>query len=461
MSESLRGLREALRDAGYSERATRAAAAAGDPLREPAARAVVQGLALGADPLSRLIALFALGEPVDAAAVPGLDLAGLEAHGLVRRERDRVFPLVRIDEIDGAYVCSDLTLEEAGAIPPVSRSTRLSAAFTPRAKVAAALDLCAGSGTHALLAARHAGRVVATDLSTRALDLARLNAGLNDVANIEMRAGSFLEPVRGERFDLVVANPPYVISPDRDFLYRDAGLPGDELSRTLLAELPALLEDGGYACLQGNWIHGRDEPWHRPLARALRGSGCDALLVRYGTWEPLAYAAVWCAPHHAGDPVEVREAVDRWRASFAAAGIETISGAVVLLRRRPGPRHWRRAISLADVPEGLGDRLPAIVAANDRLAAGEDPLGARLRPAPGLDVERRRRPGEPERATLVCPAALVTRRPVQPAVADAVLRLDGRRTLGELLDDRALASPVADLLKLGLLDYADEDDSGT
>ena len=302
---------------------------------------------------------------------------------------------------------------------------------------------------------------MATDLAPRALELTRLNAVLNDLANIETRAGSFLEPVRGERFDLVVANPPYVISPDRDYLYRDAGLPGDELSRTLLAELPELLRDGGYACLQGNWIHGRDEPWHRPLARGLRGAGCDALLVRYGTWEPLTYAAAWLAPHHADGPDELREAVNRWRASFAAAGIEAISGAIVLLRRRPGPRHWRRAFSLADVPEGLGERLPGIVAAHDRLEGGDDLVGARLRPAPGLDVERRRRPGEPERSAVTCPTALMTRRPVPPAVADTVLRLDGEHTLGELLDDPNSTSAIADLLKLGLLEYADESDEAS
>ena len=113
--------------------------------------------------LSRLLALFWLGESVDAAAIANIDPAGLQASGLVRLAGDRVVPLVRIDEIDGAYVCSDVTLDHADAIAPVSPSTRLSAAFTPRPKIAAALDLCAGSGAHALLAARHAERVVATD----------------------------------------------------------------------------------------------------------------------------------------------------------------------------------------------------------------------------------------------------------------------------------------------------------
>ena len=160
-------------------------------------------------------------------------------------------------------------------------------------------------------------------------------------------------------------------------------------------------------------------------------------------------------------PDQLREAVNRWRASFAAAGIEAICGALVLLRRRPGLGHWRRALSLAGLPAGLGERLPGIIAANDRLARGSDPFSARLCAAPGLDIERVQRPGEPERTTLRCPSALVTRRPAPPVLADVVLRLDGTCTPGDLLDDRSLASRIADLLKLGLLDYCGEDEALT
>ena len=439
---SLRVLGRTLRDAGYDEQTMRAAATS------------------GSNGLARLRSLFWLGESLDAKRIADIDPVGLEAHGLLRRAGDRFFPLVRIDEIDGAYVCSDLALDREDAVAPVSRSTRMSAAFTPRACVGRALDLCAGSGAHALLAARDAVVVVASDISSRALELTRLNAVLNGLTNLETRAGSFLEPVRGERFDLVVANPPYVISPDHDFLYRDSQLPGDELSRMLLSELPGLLEDGGYGCLQGNWVHGHDEPWYRPLERLIRGHGCDALLIRYATWDPLAYATAWCAPHHGDRPDALREAVDRWRTSFADAGITTISGAIVLLRRRSSSTHWCRACSLADIPQGLGPRLPGIVAANDRLASGADPFTTPVRPAPGLELERRQRPGEHERARLTCRAAVVTRRPVEPTLATAILRLDGTRTLSELLDDRKAARTAAHLLELGLLDFADEDEHG-
>ena len=79
-----------------------------------------------------------------------------------------------------------------------------------------ALDVGTGNGIQAVLASRHAGAVVATDVSERALAFAEFNCDLNDADNVELRLGSFLEPAAGERFGLVVSNPPFAISPDHD-----------------------------------------------------------------------------------------------------------------------------------------------------------------------------------------------------------------------------------------------------
>ena len=71
---------------------------------------------------------------------------------------------------------------------------------------------------------------MATDICERALNFAEMNARLNDITNIEFRAGSFFEPARGEKFDRIVSNPPFVISPASSFVYRDGGLGSDGVS---------------------------------------------------------------------------------------------------------------------------------------------------------------------------------------------------------------------------------------
>jgi hypothetical protein len=407
--------------------------AAPEHVADPALRRATSLAALDVrDPreaLQRLFALGALGP-----APPGVDL---EALGLVRRDGDVVVPLVRIDELDGLYVCGEvLSADRPDAVAPVSASTRLVAAFTPELRVDTALDVGTGSGAHALRLARHARRVVATDVSERALALTRLNAQINGLGNIETRLGSFLEPVRGERFDLVVCNPPYVISPDAEFLYRDAGMRGDELCRRLLAELPEVLAEGGFATLQGNWTHPADGPWFPPAP-------LTALITRVKTYDPLEYAQSWCAPDHAGDPEGFAAAVARWTASYRALGIAAITLAIVVMRAGPPRRPW--ATTMRHRPAGLGRRLPALFAAADRLAEA-DLLSVRLRPAPGLTIERRRRAGEPDRCVLEHRATPCVRRAVPAEVADAVERLPGT------LADPVLWEQMSALVKLGYVE---------
>lgn len=128
----------------------------------------------------------------------------------------------------------------------------------------AALDLGTGSGCIALSLATEGRfeRVVATDVSPEALAVARRNAARVDArAVVELRQGDLFEPVRGERFDVVVSNPPYVARRERHTLepeVRDhepeialyGGDDGLEVVRALVAGAPEHLVPGGLLALE-------------------------------------------------------------------------------------------------------------------------------------------------------------------------------------------------------------------
>ena len=156
---------------------------------------------------------------------------------------------------DDLLVASDRhdRVGSADIVPGVQRPSDLLARLTIRKQVGSALDLGTGCGIQALLLARHCARVIATDISERALVFARFNAALNGADNIEFRHGSYLDPVAGELFDLVVSNPPYVISPESRFVFRDSGRRGDELCKELIDALPPYLNDGGFATVLISW----------------------------------------------------------------------------------------------------------------------------------------------------------------------------------------------------------------
>lgn len=108
------------------------------------------------------------------------------------------------------------------------------------------LDLGTGSGFLAILASKlGAKRVVATDISSRALQSARRNAALNDVEKIEFRYGDLYDPVEGECFDLVICNPPMTPSRTPVPRFTWGGVNGRVVLDRVINEAPPHLKKDG------------------------------------------------------------------------------------------------------------------------------------------------------------------------------------------------------------------------
>lgn len=104
-------------------------------------------------------------------------------------------------------------LEQGKKIPEYPRNKDLPIQKGPEEKAPAVLDLCTGSGALAIVIAHYWPQacVVGTDLSEKALEVARYNGERLGVS-VEWRQGDFLEPARGELWDFIITNPPYVSS---------------------------------------------------------------------------------------------------------------------------------------------------------------------------------------------------------------------------------------------------------
>jgi release factor glutamine methyltransferase len=138
-----------------------------------------------------------------------------------------------------------------GVFRPLSDTRLLAEQASALAPGARVLDVCTGTGYLAVAAAlAGARRVVAVDVSRRAVFAARLNARLNGV-RVDARRGDLLAPVDGERFDIVISNPPYVPAVDGGIPTRgperawDAGADGRALLDRLIATAPRVLAPGG------------------------------------------------------------------------------------------------------------------------------------------------------------------------------------------------------------------------
>lgn len=135
----------------------------------------------------------------------------------------------------------------------------------PKRSTACILDLGTGSGAIALAIARErpACAIVATDIDSNAIAVARENARRQSVPNIEFLVGPWTEPVASRRFDLVVSNPPYVAADDPALWNlrhepRHALVSGDDgldAIRHIANAAGAILHPGGDLLLE----HGHDQ----------------------------------------------------------------------------------------------------------------------------------------------------------------------------------------------------------
>ena len=425
------------------------------------AETVVHLRRLTDDAFSTFARLFVLGLPVDVTAVRSalapFDLDRLLGFGLARLAGAAVAPTVRLVPHGDYYIASDLEPESGETpvdfVPGIQAPSVMLAKLAVRRRARTALDLGTGCGIQALLAAKHCERVVATDVNERALAFAEFNARLNRVVAIEFRHGDGFGAVGDERFDLILSNPPYVISPDLAFFYRDNPLPGDELCRRLVEATPAFLNEGGFAHLLVSWVNSLDASTE-PLRAWVAGSGCDAWLLHYKTEDPLTHSANWLGPLTDGDPDTFERELDRWLAYLGRLGIGAIGYGAVVLRRRGETRNWIHADALPlERLEPASDHTLRVFAAHDYLDGLPDDealLDARLELVERhrLDQTLQAQAGgfRVESQTLALEDGLSFRAEIDRYSAALLPHLDGENTVRDVL------AHVASELTLGKAD---------
>jgi hypothetical protein len=404
-------------------------------------------------PLHTLVRWFFIGVPVDAAqareALPGWLLTTFLESGLLSTQGGALLPAVRITPIEKLLIVSDSALDFECSKPSdlvlwPNPTTRLLSWFTIRRPSRRTLDFGAGCGLQAMEAAVHSQTVVATDINPKATEFALFNARLNGLDNIEFLTGDAFAPIQGRRFDLIVANPPFFITPSKHYIFCDNNLDLDQFCRRLCKEAPDYLDEDGYFQMLCEWAQIEGEPWQDRLTEWLRGTGCDAWVLKATTSEPSTYAQ-----NRFRESTPYREHEDdalfgSWMDYYRQRKVEAVHGGMIAMRRRSGA-NW---IRIEDLPgsaaKPFGESILRMFTNRDFLDAhssDEQMLAAKLKLSPDAQLDQQFKPADSkwQRTSLVLrltggfPASLN----MQPLVAEFISNCDGARTLGELTGDLA------------------------
>lgn len=275
--------------------------------------------------------------------LPPRALADLEDAGIVERSGPDTRPRVRLDVVQGLLVASDLSRLHGARdfVVGAGPSSLLLARYVPARAGGRLLDLGCGSGIQGLLSGDARTHVTAVDINPRALAFTRFNARLNGRPRLHAEAGDFLsdDPDRrlDGRFDTVIANPPFVMSPVAEMIYRDRSLPGDAVGERTVARVATALAPGGRGYVLCNWID-RGSAWSDPVRRWTASLDREVTVTRIRTLEPPEYAAIWTRTLRA----EARPAATRaWAATLQAEGVSRIHVGIIAVTRTTATR--RRA----------------------------------------------------------------------------------------------------------------------
>ena len=407
----------------------------------------------GGSPLETLVRLFFIGVPVagDMAerALGPVPLERCAAAGLITLDNDEVIGNLHLQPYRDLIFAHDSLqiLKDGGRedwVMGIGNSTMMLVNLAIRQKVGNMLDLCSGCGCHALLAAEHSDRIVAVDRNPRATGYCSFNTQLNLIENVDSLTGNLFEPVVGQRFGLIVSNPPFVISPSSKFIYRDGGLRGDEFCRRLLREAPEYLEEGGYLFMLFNFAHYKGQNWKERLPQWFEGIGCDVWVLYTKTRDISDYAATWIKTTEGIDVDRFTNAYKQWIDYYEQETIEAISDCTLIMRRNSSGPNW---FSITDSPENItgaaGEDIIRTFLVRDFLesVSNETLLNAKLKVAESVGMRQEFQAtnggwnGEP--AELYREKGLTYKCKVDMYVAGFVARCNGKRTVRELLKELA------------------------
>jgi methylase of polypeptide subunit release factors len=405
------------------------------------------------DGLDALIYLFVVGESLPAAEVaaqfPAEVWEAFQLSGLIvpdPADANRRIASVALYPIRDLFIASDRWSNPDHSprqmfpdivYPALTKSAKQFIDYTSFEPCEDFLELCAGSAPAALLAARSAKKIWATDIAQRSIDFAKFNAALNGIDNVTFGLGDLFQPVEGLTFDRIAAHPPYVPVLQTAEIFYGGGEDGEEITRRIIAELPARLKPGGrfYSRTLGTARPGMNFENRIREWLGERHQEFDVALFALQTFEPRQFAIEETINKNGG-----REQFAQWEKLFMKNAVRELVLGIVVIQRIAGRRP---AFTIRRTIRG-GTPLSALEWAMrweeqmQRSDATQTLLGAKPVANPGTEILVRHvlRDGQisQESFTLTIEQPFATDCKVQPWMAALLPHCDGKTSVAELFE---------------------------
>jgi len=292
-------------------------------------------------PLDRLIRLFQLGRHLEDRELEELfnsEEINLSSEvGLLSHDERGYFATADLFPCRGGIFATDHRFTENFSkyhVYPPGLDSYMLARGMIEDKSRRTLDLCTGSGIQAILASRFSKKVVGVDVNHRAINFARFNALLNQVDNVTFLPGDLYEPVNDKKFDLILANPPFVPAPQQSILFRDGDKSGEAILERILRGIQPHINRGGHAQIVTLLVFSEEVTYYEKLKDWLSNGDfqVNVLASRYKDVESYILEHV----DYDMDYSSYSDEVKRWLKTYQSEKIKKLADGLISMKYTPG-----------------------------------------------------------------------------------------------------------------------------
>ena len=202
----------------------------------------------------------------------------------------------------------------------------------PRNSCQNLLDLCCGSGIQGIVASRYAKSIIGVDLNPRAIRFARFNAQLNGLTNYKVVLGNLYDVIEGEKFDVILANPPFVPSPENDLGFRDGGRNGEEVLKDIISNAPKFLNENGRVCIVSDLVDVKG--YSKKIRDWLGKNELDCLVLKTAERNEILFSVPHCKAPFNQTFEEYNQEIDLWINNFRSNNLNSVNFGYVFLWKK-------------------------------------------------------------------------------------------------------------------------------
>ena len=233
--------------------------------------------------------------------------------------------------------------------PPMTKSVKEFLDYTSFEPCEDFLEVCAGTAPAALLAAKNAKNVWATDITERSLAFAEFNAALNGIQNVKFGKGDLFQPVAGLKFDRIAAHPPYMPVMKTAEIFAGGGQLGEHFTKRIVSELHPMLKPGGRLYCRTLGLDRNNKSFEQTVREWLgeKQAEFDVSVFVIGTVMANRFALEDALRHEAGT-----DGAKLWEKLFEANGVRELLNCelVIQLQREKRPPFTLRRTMPTDAP---------------------------------------------------------------------------------------------------------------